>query len=539
MHRSPAATTAPPEAAAAPPHRGTRAPLFLASALAGTLAFTGCVAGQDGGQPDRERQVAAQAERLAKPATKLWDSQDALLSQSLVVGQRVLAYTHEKNKLYLTARELHSGKLAWQRRAYPGNDPSGVPVGLDSVSIDGQDTVAVQIPDGQQGARLVVLNTDTGRQLAPGWGEHYWGSRPQPCATSWCTEGTNDSVNRRGARQYRFDASGGSWAAVPPAQLPVPLPDEDSRLLGHGLSATGQRGPNKEQLAYARNGKILWKQPYEKAFATEYSSDSGWTWTLASEPSDTLIGSGSRAHNRASSGTYLLDLASDYMSIAVDAASGTVLWRQPGAEAYCQGIFTDWVTDARRTVVLCTIDSGMSSILESDSDTRQGVLTGLKWRVTALDACTGAEQWSHGLPELKRTRELIKPRARILSDTEHAILPLPQGWRAIEIATGNVRELGQVLGQSVLCTTARETLELPIPGDREPRYLNGEDAIHPCDRDTLKPGTVPPRYAEFVRTGHHQQQVVVLAGTQGMTAYRMPPAEPAPGAPDVPRQVQR
>ncbi|WP_343832847.1 hypothetical protein [Glutamicibacter creatinolyticus] len=182
------------------------------------------------------------------------------------------------------------------------------------------------------------------------------------------------------------------------AQLPVPLPDEDSRLLGHGLSATGQRGPNKEQLAYARDGKILWKQPYEKAFATEYSSDSGWTWTLASEPSDTLVGSGSRAHNQASSGTYLLDLASDYMSIGVDAASGTVLWRQPGAEAYCQGIFTDWVTDARRTVVLCAIDSGMSSILESDSDTRQSVLTGLKWRVTALDARTGAEQWSHGLP---------------------------------------------------------------------------------------------------------------------------------------------
>ncbi|WP_279403376.1 hypothetical protein, partial [Arthrobacter sp. JCM 19049] len=74
-----------------------------------------------------------------------------------------------------------------------------------------------------------------------------------------------------------------------PAQLPVPLPDEDSRLLGHGLSATGQRGPNKEQLAYARDGKILWKQPYEKAFATGYSSDSGWTWTLASEPSDTLV----------------------------------------------------------------------------------------------------------------------------------------------------------------------------------------------------------------------------------------------------------
>jgi len=308
-----------------------------AGALAGTLAFTGCVTGQDGGQPDRERQAAAQAERLAKPATKLWDSQDALLSQSLVVGQRVLAYTHEKNKLYLTARELHSGKLAWQRRAYPGNDPSGVPVGLNSVSIGGQDTVAVQIPDGQQGARLVVLNTDTGRQLAPGWGEHYWGSRPQPCATSWCTEGTNDSVNRHGARQYRFDASGGSWTAVLPAQLPVPLPDEDSRLLGHGLSATGQRGPNKEQLAYARDGKILWKQPYEKAFATEYSSDSGWTWTLASEPSDTLIGSGSRAHNQASSGTYLLDLASDYMSIGWTRPAARCCGASPGRKPTARG----------------------------------------------------------------------------------------------------------------------------------------------------------------------------------------------------------
>ena len=119
--------------------------------------------------------------------------------------------------------------------------------------------------------------------------------------------------------------------------------------------------------------------------------------------------------------------------------------------------------------------------------------------------------------------ELAKANNRILGDQKYVIVPMASGFAAVDSATGEKLELSHVLGETVLCTSDRESVEVRhIDGYEQTAYLGVPQTVQPCTRDTQKATKDLPLYAEFQRTGKDQQRIAVLPDRTGMVAYRMP-----------------
>lgn len=493
----------------------------LALSLASAIVLSGCLSTTETQQQQADEEQHAAEQRAQTPATLLWQSEEELASDVLMLEDVVLSYTHDSGKLQLTARDLETGQLLWEKDARPGADPSGMSLALRTVTHNEIPTVAILEPIDAAHTRVAVINAQTGQTITS-WADDYWGYRPAACDDTWCLEGINNpSYQDHTWRERQLNWDTGKWNLVDPATLQTPkLPD--SRYLGEGLSSTSDRGPGEEQLVFAKDGQIKWQHPYEQIFDSRYSSDSGWQWKLLHDPSRTLIGSGSRAYAIASDSTYLLDWSKDFMTVGLSETTGEVLWRHPGSQADCSGALARWVFDERRTMILCQIDNALGTVSAESGGTREQNITGLAWRVTAIDTFTGREHWSHQMPELERYRELMEEERTIVSDNEHAYLPMSQGWSAVEISSGEIKEPAQVYDQIVLCAQARDSIKFEDPHHDEGQYVRIPVATEPCALDGLAPEQSPPTYGEFLRAGYENKDIVALSGPNGMLVYRMP-----------------
>ena len=497
----------------------------LVLSLGSAMMLAGCVPGGETTPEDDGAASLAQQQLEESAATLLWQSEDEQASRVQVVEDLVLAYVREEEQLRVIARDLETGKQLWQRDARPGANPSGISFKLDSVRHQDRPTFAFLEPVRNNGTRIVVVDARTGETLIS-WGSDFWGHRPEACGGTWCVEGIDKPTRENHDwQELQLDWDSARWEKYDPADLPTPKP-EDARYVGPGLSSTAQRGPGKEQLVFASDGAIQWERPYEEIFDTRYSSDSGWEWHEVKDPAHTLIGGGSRSYDIATEDTYVLDWAKDYMTVAVEAQTGKVLWKLAGAQANCGGALSEWVFDARRTVVLCKVERGLGSVSAASGGSREQNLTGLQWRAIAVDTWTGRELWSHALPDIKRTQQLLESETRIMPDTQHVVLPLEQGWQAMEIASGTVHQTSEVYDATVLCSLQREYVKLEDPHDEQGQYVRVPDAVQPCDRDSMEPSESAPSYGEFLRAGFDESKLVALSGHAGMLVYRMPESAP-------------
>ncbi|MCW4464589.1 hypothetical protein OK351_03585 [Glutamicibacter sp. MNS18] len=503
---------------------------YLALSVGAALSLAACVSAADTERVEAEEHRIAAEQLGSTPATLLWQSTEELSSDALIVDELVLAYVHDRGTLRLLARELETGEERWQREARTGADPTGVRLQLETVTHNDAPTLAFLEPVGSEGTGVVVINALTGHAITS-WGEDYWGSRPSSCDGSWCLDGINNpSFEEHTWRDLQLDWDTGRWDRLDPSELGTPRP-EGSRIVGPGLSSTGERGPGEELLVFAKDGSIQWQHPYEEVFDSRYSTDSGWQWQGTADPERTLIGAGSRSHAVRSESTYLLDWSKDFMTVGLGEDTGDVLWRLPGGHPECGGAISDWVLDGRRSMVLCQFDSALGTVAEASGGTREQNITGLAWRAMAIDTWTGKELWSHPMPPLERFRELMAGQRRIVSDNDHAYLPMQDGWRAIEIASGTLKQPAEVYEPTVLCSVEREVFEFDDPHDEQGRHITLPAAIQPCDRETMEPVDSVPVYREFLRAGYGDQPHVALAGTEGLLVYRMPAPNREPAMP--------
>lgn len=465
----------------------------------------------------------AQNTAAPEPVQLLWHSEEALASDVVLTDEVAVAYVHEQQQLQLIARDLRTGELRWQKPARLGADPSGVSLKLQTVKHHDEVTLAFLEAVGELGTRVSVINPNTG-DIMHQWGEDYWGMRPTVCAETWCVEGVvNPTAGSHQWQDHQLNWDTGHWPEYNPTELDVPRAD-DSRYLGLGLSSTTGRDRNQELLVFAKDGEFVWEHPFEEIFGPRFSSDSGWKWERFADPQRTLIGLGSRSYASSSESTYVLDWSTDFMTVALDEADGRVLWRKPGARADCSGALPEWVTDQRRTIILCQFESGLESVLAESEGKREINITGLAWHVSAVDTRTGKEHWSHPMPPLQRAQELLRGQRFLLTDHRYAYLPLEQGWRAVELSTGNILDPAEVYPDTVLCSVGRQAVKIAEPYKEDGSYVHVPPAVEPCTLNDLEPTTQLPDHAEFLRTGYGENEYLGLSGPNGMLLYRMPPS---------------
>ena len=276
-------------------------------------------------------------------------------------------------------------------------------------------------------------------------------------------------------------------------------------------------------LSYARDGKILWSVPYEQVFDSYYSTDNGWEWTTFEEPQQIFVGHGSRMDYQyhPEGDDYVQDWNKDAMMVGIDPATGKRRWAVPGADQDCSGIVETRQAQTRSTFVTCRFHQALVTVHPSTG--KRGALTGLEWDVAGIDAATGKERWAYDMPGYEKAVELAEANNRILGDQKYVIVPLASGFAAVDSSTGEKLELSHVLGDTVLCTSDRDSVEVRrIDGYEQTAYLGVPQTVQPCTRDTQKATKDLPLYAEFQRTGKDQQRIAVLPERTGMVAYRMP-----------------
>lgn len=484
-----------------------------ACVLLGLLA--GCTAPP--AQPEQP-----EPDRGTQPVSTAWTSKENLVSEIQVEEQLglAIAYVERGGGLTLVARELADGSLRWKREASMGHNPGGMKMTLPVIELNGIRTAAfIEAVKGTT-ERLAVIDLATGKDASASAAIDFRTTRPGECDGSWCVDGDTQSgepVN------LRYDAGQGRWKQITGEDRATPKKNPDDRFVGEGLSSTSQRGPGEEMLSYARDGKILWSVPYEQVFDSYYSTDNGWEWTTFEEPQQIFVGHGSRMDYQYHSegDAYVQDWNKDAMMVGIDPATGHRRWALPGADQNCSGIIETRPAQTRSTFVTCRFHQALATVHPSTGV--RGALTGLEWDVAGIEAATGRELWAHELPDYEKALELAEANNTILGDRKYVIAPFASGYAAVDSATGEKFELSQILGETVLCTSYREPVEVRrIDGYTEKAYLSVQQSVQPCTRDTQKDTKTMPLFAEFQRTGKDQQQTTVLPGRTGMVAYRMP-----------------
>ena len=461
-------------------------------------------------------------DRSAQPVSLAWSSKENVVSEIQVEEQLglAIAYVERQRKLTLVARELADGSLRWKREASVGHNPGGMRMRLPVFEHNGSRMAAFVESVKGKSERLVVIDLATGKNTSASIEVDFMANRPVECDGTWCVEGDRKSgepVN------MRYDMEKGRWKQLAGEDLPTPKENPDDRFVGEGLSSSSQRGPGEELLSYARDGKILWSVPYEQVFDSYYSTDNGWEWTTFEEPQQIFVGHGSRIDYQyhPEGDAYVQDWNKDAMMVGIDPDTGKRRWAVPGADQDCSGIVETRQAQTRSTFVTCRFHQALVTVQPSTG--KRGALTGLEWDVAGIDAATGKERWAYDMPGYEKAVELAEANNRILGDQKYVIVPLASGFAAVDSSTGEKLELSHVLGDTVLCTSDRDSVEVRrIDGYEQTAYLGVPQTVQPCTRDTQKATKDLPLYAEFQRTGKDQQRIAVLPERTGMVAYRMP-----------------
>jgi len=501
------------------------AKLATSSALIFSLAVSGCTTSH-GESTEQTPHIQA-----AVPATVAWKSKEVLVSDVYVEGNVAIAYRRQGPQLEIIARDLKTGKQIWKDEALGASDMRGVPPEVQI--LDHEDNLYIAYLGARTGGygELNLANVATGKKFKVKNTFDYWGERPYVCGETFCTSGAMARDNQfQGKIHLKLDWGRKQWRSLPDDDVALGL-KKDGERLGQGVISYWD--DDQEMLSYTRGSKTLWNRHYENVFANGYSSWEGAVWEATGESGNVLLGYGAHAQDEffeddKKKVTYsLADLSK---VVALDATSGRELWHQKGVAWSCGAMEGQGMSVKNGILATCYYDSGKQTLTSTRQDRYKSKSEDAAWKVVGIAVRSGKVKWRKRLQDPYEFSKRKEGAGRPFSSDSSWILPTASGDKIVNVA-GEEAPLQDEIGENVLCNVDRDsyyiyssTLGTEAPWEHK---ASGEtyfvDAQSVCKRGTWKPTEAIPNVDEFKRAGFRDEQLVVLSGLEGMTAYRMTP----------------
>jgi outer membrane protein assembly factor BamB len=424
------------------------------------------------------------------------------IGQAVAVGGMVVVYGTENKDLYLYGVAVADGSVRWRQAASPGAVVSGIEVVPNVID----ERVAYFRPDAAANlaARLVVASPDTGADLLVS-GPFRYVSRPRQCddGKDICLSSADNGAPPV-SKRFSVEAGG-------------PVPDTDaapagSRSVGDGLLDLGQRQP--EILAGFRDGKVQWRSPLTSYFSPGHSTDKGWYFERYA-PGALDVGSVGRAADQEDGATVVFDLSKE-QTVAIDAATGSLAWREDGTRFACDGkiALSRTVADGRSEPwpVRCRY----RGLAHYKRPTEGVFYEGLDVTVEGFDVTTGKTTWS---VLLGAAEAFLRDDARAIavSDTE-VLVQAATGGVVVDVATGVTRppHAGEVFlcGKGVIFQYREARL---LPDGKTANTWRGGTLLSPCVSDGSPATAAPRQVARSIGATVGDRTVVADAG--GLVAY--------------------
>ncbi len=394
--------------------------MWVALAAAGLLGATACAPGADPARQESpaENQSAENAQstdgaykqapvqdvaEYAKLVDPAWTVDAKVAGEPAVVDDTVLAYqTDTSQNLKLVAYSASDGKKKWESDASIGVDPEVSTLAPLVIDVDGAAAVAFLKPAEESAGvwvDLTLVDVKTGKPVgAPG--PHLVNGSPLSACSDGkpvCAQGFAKSLEGvggaqdKGAMRYSFDPATGEFQQRDESDLPKVLYDQ---TLQHGLDLLNV-GDGEDGLIVRRNpdGTTMWQADAATLFGPETRAGSvGREW-LATADGTLLIGDAIGVNKEVDKiiGDYSGNVtgrtfdASNAKLIAVDAATGKLVWERPGVRM-CEGLK---VPDGAvgDSAAFCEWTGGTYTLAK---DGFSGDATG---QVIGIDTATGESTW--------------------------------------------------------------------------------------------------------------------------------------------------
>ncbi|MEA2973173.1 MAG: hypothetical protein QOG82_1631 [Actinomycetota bacterium] len=413
------------------------------------------------------------------------------VTQPQTVAGRFVAYFERNRRLWVGAVDAPTGKVSWEYAASASFLTPGVAIDLahddrhvyfavpaaSNVSAPG--VVGVVAVDAASGTE--IWTTDTSFLLLDSL---------TTCPgddTMLCASGATSG----GRREIRVAKGTG--------HVSTPLPDGTTagtgRSLGAGLHDLGGRDPELIA-AIDPSGRTLWTKTASELFQGRLvTSDHGWNWD---RHGDILVGSLGWGDSDPSS----FDLSQESIA-GVDAATGSVVWVDDGAELGC-GI----VSLSRQESIRCRRTGTATSDPDDPDDVP--VVTGLTVVMERFDPATGATLWQADLGAALSLVLDTAPLVRV-TPTEFAVGRDDGTSIVVDIVSGHTRP--PTLDDVGWCASTNVYVDSLTSGAPENR--RGDDYLTQCRPDG---STVFALTASPVETGARLGQTLAWVDAGGMHA---------------------
>lgn len=405
------------------------------------IVLTGCTAaGSTGPAPTRAVTTAGQSavesqppaeSAVEQPSAQPWTLDLPVIGQPVSVDGVAVVHTAAEDALAIVAVNVATGEQLWSRPASPGFVVPGISIQPTVVEDEeGTEYVAYLRPERETSlnARLVVADPRTGEDIAATELTSF--SSPP----SSCDDGVDvcldlDETAAFDGGPYRLRLSDGDFSREPTAGgyvRPVgPLGLSDLREYDVASRSYHQ------YLARIDNGEELWRIHVEDAFGPGSSTDGGWGWTHT-EDAGLLIGWIGRAHEGLFTDPQDIDLSA-YSTVALDVATGGVVWREPGTGPLCRSALTLPGGDKHDDyAVRCRYQGEMTVATNQDPAFR-----GLDVVLEGYDSRTGRTSWQ--LPMGAAEGLAWDGGVGDVTGPVELVMPTPDGPVAIDLRTGDQR----------------------------------------------------------------------------------------------------
>ena len=338
---------------------------------------------------------------------------------------------------------------------------------MDTVTLDGTAYVAVQsmTSDGVHTVKIREVATgdvvDVENLVEPGHGMlgFYSRSRFWTCEEdqAFCVQGAFAADGSW--KTFQYDPVAATVTEVPAEESDLP---ENTRQVG-ALWSTNDRPPEGiEFLGRSKDGTILWRHGYEALLGPGASSDAGWDWTV--DDGDRVLGTVS------SEGDGNTADRSTEATVALDGATGLVLWRATGATTFCEP-----AGDHATTHLRCRVRAG--TIEYTDAGPKQVGPTDIS--LEKFDPATGAVIWSAPLGDAPGALSV----GREYTPSEHyQVFASGPGAVRVQLDDGTVTPVD---ADEVLACAVRPAFEFPSNADpaSEDSTYHGEPTVDLCLAD--------------------------------------------------------
>ncbi|MGI8529448.1 MAG: PQQ-binding-like beta-propeller repeat protein [Geodermatophilaceae bacterium] len=479
--------------------------------------LTGCTnASTPDDRPDPSSSVPTDGSdqpATTSPAEQVWTLDLRVIGAPRAAGDAAVVYAVEGDTLSLVGVDAATGEQLWSQPASPGEVVPGIAIVPTVVMTAAEEPLAAYFrpdPAGNLFARLVLADPRTGEDVFA-TEPLLFRSPPEQCPDDRDVCFRARAVYGEAGTSQRLRLTDGTVVQEPPG------PEGFVRGIGpKGLSDV--RIGDLEYLARIEDGAALWQVPISDLFGPTFSTDGGWGWDYFAEE-NLLVGHVGQRRVGAAGSPQEQNLAA-VVSVALDAATGELVWRDEGSLPNCTTALPlpraldDEDSGVGPGPVRCRYAGGVVLQLEQDP-----VFSELDVTVEGYDVRTGDTTWTLPLGAVEGL--VFDGGVGAVAGPQEILLPAPDGPLLVNLTTGQTEEPAE--DQVLFCASERVRFDYPEPfyvDELALRERSGGTLTIPCHPDgaaTSDPIPSPPVEAVAVEIADRY----ILATESGLVGYRL------------------